>query len=94
MRKRIGLVSALLGAGGIALFFLGLTIGIGPFGVTGAVLMLVSIATGLVSAAVRSETDVQDPTSWTYRPEEGLQPPTADKSQLPPGGYSSGAGGL
>jgi hypothetical protein len=90
MRKYIGLVSALVGAVSIVLFFLDWTIGIGSLGVAGFVLILLSVVTGLVSSAVRAETDVQDSTSWTYRPVEGLQQPTADKSQLPLGGYSSG----
>jgi hypothetical protein len=62
--------------------------GIGILGVIGFVLMSLSAIAGLISNALR--TDEQEPTSWTYRPKEGLQHPTKDKAQLPLGGYTSG----
>jgi hypothetical protein len=88
MRKHIGLLFVLLGVSGVALLLLGFSIGIGILDLIGFVLLLLGALAGLVSNALR--TDEQDPTSWTYRPNEGLQNPTGDKSQLPIGGYTSG----
>ena len=77
-----------MGAGGVTSLLLGFTIGIGILNLIGIVLLLLSALAGLISNTLR--TDEQDPGSWTYRPDEGLQPPTKDKSQLPLGGYTSG----
>jgi hypothetical protein len=88
MRKHIGLLFVLMGAGGVLSLLLGFTIGIGILNLIGFVLLLLSALAGLINNALR--TDEQDPNSWTYIPDAGLQPPTKDKSQLPFGGYSSG----
>ena len=88
MKKRIGLLFVFLCVGSVASLLLGFTMSIGMLGVIGFVLMLLSTLAGLISNALR--TDEQEPTSWTYRPEEGLQNPTKDKAQLPLGGYTSG----
>jgi hypothetical protein len=88
MRKHIGLLFVFMSIGGVALLLLGFSFGIGILDLVGFVLLLVGALAGLVSNALR--TDEQDPNSWTYIPDEGLQPPTKDKSQLPIGGYTSG----
>ena len=88
MKKRIGLMFVFLCVGGVASLILGFTMSIGILGVIGFVLMSLSAIAGLISNALR--TDEQEPTSWTNRPEEGLQHPTKDKAQLPLGGYTSG----
>ena len=88
MKKYIGLSFVFLGVGGVAFLLLGFGMSIGILWVIGFVLLLLSALAGLISNALR--TDGQDPTSWTYRPEEGSQHPTKDKAQLPLGGYTSG----
>jgi len=88
MKKLIGILFVLTGTGGVASLLIGFTIGIGILNAIGFVLLLLSAIVGLISNALR--TDEQDTTSWKYIPEEGLQPPTKDKSQLPLGGYTSG----
>lgn len=88
MRKFIGLLFVVMGAGCVASFLLGFTIGIGILNVIGFVFLLLSAIAGLISNALR--TDERDLDSWTYIPDEGLEPPTKDKSQLPIGGYTSG----
>jgi hypothetical protein len=88
MRKHIGLLFIILGAGGVVSILLGFAIGIGILNVIGIVLLLLSALAGLISNAL--STDDQDPGSWTYMPEEGLKLPTKDKAQLPLGGYTSG----
>jgi len=88
MRKYIGLLFVVIGACGVASLLLGFTIGIGILIVIGFVLLLLSAIAGLISNALKS--DERDPNSWTYIPDEGLQPPTKDKAQLPLGGYTSG----
>ena len=88
MRKYIGLLFVVMGAGGVALLLLGFTIGIGILIMIGFVLLLLSAIAGLISNALR--TDERDSDSWTYIADEGLQPPTKDKLQLPFGGYTSG----
>jgi TM2 domain-containing membrane protein YozV len=88
MRKHLGLLFVLMGISGVASLLLGFTIGIRIFVVIGFVFLLLSALAGLVSNAL--STDMQDPTSWTYKPKEGLQLPTEDKSQLSMGGYTPG----
>jgi hypothetical protein len=88
MRKYIGLLFVLMSVGGVALFLLSFSFGVGILAPIGFVLLLLGALAGLIGNALR--TDEQDPKSWTYRPDEGLQPPTKDKSQLPIGGYTSG----
>jgi hypothetical protein len=88
MKKYIGLLFVLTGVGGVVSLVLGFAIGIGILNVIGIVLLLLSALAGLISNVLR--TDDQDPGSWTYIPDEGLQPPTKDKSVLPLGGYTSG----
>lgn len=89
MRKLIGLLFVLTGAGGLALFLLGFTIGIGILNVIGFALLFLCALFGLISNALI--TNDHDLNSWTYKPEEGLKPPTKDKSQLPLGGYTPGS---
>ena len=88
MRKHIGLLFVLMSIGGVALLLLGFGLGIGILDLVGFVFLLLGALAGLVSNAVR--TGEQDANSWTYIPDEGLQSPTKDKSQLPMGGYTSG----
>jgi hypothetical protein len=88
MRKHIGLLFVILGVSGVISLVLGFAIGIGLLDVIGIVLLFLSALAGLISNAL--STDDHDPGSWTYMPEEGLKPPTKDKSQLPLGGYTSG----
>ena len=83
----MGLLSALLGVGGIGMLLLSGTLGLGIVTMIGLVMVTVGIVGGLVSTAIEEN---RDSTSWTTRPDDGLQKPTMDKGQLPLGGYTPG----
>lgn len=79
MKKRLGLLSILLGVVGIGMVLLSVAFGLGIVMPIGIVIALLSIVGGLVSAAIEEDKDV---TSWSTRPDDGLQNPTKDKGQF------------
>ena len=83
----MGLLSLLLGVGGIGMLLLSGALGLGILTLIGLVMVTVGIAGSLVSNAIEEK---RDSTSWTTKPDDGLQNPPMDKGQLPRGGYTPG----
>jgi hypothetical protein len=85
MKRNMGLLSVLLGVGGMGMLLLSGTLGLGIVTMIGIVMVMVGIVGGLVSTAIEED---RDSTSWATRSDDGLQKPTMDKEQLLPlGGY-------
>jgi hypothetical protein len=89
MKRNMRLASALLGVGGVGMLFLSGALGLGIVTVIGMVMVIVSIVSGLVSTAIEEKRDALLLRSSS---DDGLQQPTMDKSQLPPGAYTPGQG--
>jgi hypothetical protein len=87
MKRKIGLLSVLLGIVGFGMLFLSGALGLGFVTIIGLVMIAAGIAGGLMSAAIE---EGRDSTSWTTKPDEESKMPTKDKGQLPLGGYTSG----
>jgi hypothetical protein len=87
MKKHIGLLSVLLGVGGIGMLLLSSVLGSSIVAIVGMVMLPIGIVGGLVSNAIE---ETNDATSWSTRSDDGLQKPTTDKGQLPLGGYTHG----
>ena len=86
MKKYLGVLSIFLGIGGIGMLFLAGMLKLNIIVTIGFVMIIVGIAGALVSNAIEESHDI---TSWNTK---GLQKPTADKGQLPLGGYTSSDG--
>ncbi len=87
MKRSIGLVCALLGVSGVGMLFLSGVLGLSIITVIGLVMIAVGIVSGLVSTAIEEKRDTP---SFSSNSDDGLQQPTIDKSQLPPGAYIPG----
>ncbi|GAC1353771.1 MAG: hypothetical protein NVSMB38_30120 [Ktedonobacteraceae bacterium] len=80
-------MSILVGVSGVAMLLLSGSLHLGVLTIIGLIMVALGVIGGFVSSAIESANDT---TAWGMRPEDGLQKPTADKGQLPLGGYTSG----